>query len=98
MKTELNVTEERKHEPKRTSLPPQMPEVSLNTEKIVHPIHYNTGKIEVIDFIQDQKLNFNRGNVVKYVARAAHKGKELEDLKKARFYLDYEIKQLEAPR
>lgn len=35
-----------------------------------HPAHYNKGKIEVIDFIEDQQLPFHLGNVVKYIARA----------------------------
>lgn len=55
---------------------------------INHPSHYNRGKIEVIDFIEDQGLSFHLGNVVKYIARAGHKGNKLEDLKKARWYLD----------
>jgi hypothetical protein len=62
---------------------------------VEHPSHYNTGKVEVIDFIEDQDLNFHLGNVVKYVCRAKHKGKELEDLKKAQFYLAREIENLE---
>lgn len=57
--------------------------------------HYNTGKIEVIDFINDQKLNFNLGNVVKYISRAKHKGSELQDLKKALDYLQYEVTKAE---
>lgn len=61
----------------------------LNT--VVHPDHYNFGSIEVIDAIDDWGLNFELGNVVKYVARAEHKGKALEDLKKAQWYLDREI-------
>ena len=68
-------------------------------DNINHPSHYTLGKIEVIDFIEDKKLNFNLGNVVKYVARAGHKkssgksmeAKALEDLKKARWYIDREI-------
>ena len=56
-----------------------------------HPAHYNTGKFEVIDVIEDWKLNFNLGNVVKYISRADHKGKALEDLKKAAWYLQREI-------
>ena len=56
-------------------------------EAVVHPAHYNKGKIEVIDFIEDQKLGFNAGNVIKYVCRYDLKG-GLEDLRKARFYLD----------
>lgn len=62
---------------------------------VIHPKHYNTGKIEVIEAIDDWKLGFCEGNVVKYVARAKHKGSELEDLKKARWYLDHAIKKLE---
>lgn len=56
-----------------------------------HPKHYNVGGIEVIDAIEAWKLGFNLGNVVKYVARADHKSKPLEDLKKAKWYLEREI-------
>ena len=71
---------------------------------INHPQHYTLGKIEVIDFIEDKGLNFNLGNVVKYVARAGHKkssgksmdAKALEDLKKAEWYLNREISSREA--
>jgi len=65
-------------------------------DMVNHPKHYNAGKFEVIDVIDDWKLNFARGCVVKYVARAQHKGTELEDLKKAAWYLNYEIEQLES--
>ena len=66
---------------------------------INHPQHYTMGRIEVIDFIEDKGLNFNLGNVIKYVARAGHKkssgksvdAKALEDLKKAQWYLNREI-------
>jgi len=64
-------------------------------EAINHPSHYNTGKIEVIDAIDDWKLDFNAGNVVKYVARHQHKANPLEDLKKARWYLDRLIERTE---
>ena len=62
-------------------------------EAINHPPHYADGKIEVIDFIEDKNLNFNLGNVIKYVARAGKKdkSKELEDLQKALWYLQREI-------
>lgn len=50
---------------------------------IDHPSHYNRGKIEVIDFIEDQGLSFHLGNVIKYIARAGSKGDKLEDLKKS---------------
>ena len=59
-----------------------------------HPSHYNRGKIEVIDFIEDQGLSFHLGNVIKYVARAGSKGDKLEDLKKARWYLDRYINEV----
>lgn len=52
-----------------------------------HPKHYNFGKIEVIDAIEDWGCGFHDGNVVKYVARYKYKN-GLEDLKKARWYLD----------
>lgn len=56
-----------------------------------HPKHYNVGGIEAIDAIEAWKLGFNLGNVVKYVARADYKSKPLEDLKKAKWYLEREI-------
>lgn len=59
-----------------------------------HPAHYNKGKIEVIDFIEDQQLPFHLGNVVKYIARAGSKGDKLEDLKKAQWYLDRYINEV----
>ncbi|MDU2301036.1 DUF3310 domain-containing protein [Veillonella sp.] len=59
---------------------------------INHPPHYTRGKIEVIDFIEDQQLPYHLGNVIKYIARAGYKGDKLEDLKKARWYLDRYIK------
>jgi hypothetical protein len=57
-------------------------------EAVNHPPHYNQGTIEVIDAIEDWGLDFNAGNVVKYVSRHQHKAEPLEDLKKARWYLD----------
>nr|DAI31791.1 MAG TPA: nucelotide kinase [Caudoviricetes sp.] len=63
-------------------------------EKVNHPSHYNAGKIEVIDFIEDQNLNFNLGNAVKYISRAGKKDpvKFREDLEKAIWYLNRELK------
>lgn len=61
-------------------------------EDIVNkPKHYTTGKYEVIDVIEDWNLNFRLANAVKYIARHQHKGKPLEDLKKALWYLQREI-------
>lgn len=63
---------------------------------INHPAHYNRSSIEPINVIENWDLNFNLGNVIKYVERAGYKdpSKTIEDLKKARWYLDREIKRL----
>jgi hypothetical protein len=78
----------------------QEPSMQL-VEAVSHPTHYNIGKIEVISAITDWGLGFDAGNVVKYVARYQHKHKDLqkqiEDLKKARFYLNHLIETLETP-
>lgn len=75
------------------------PQKDAANDPVSHPSHYTDGKIEVIDFIQDKHLDFARGNVVKYISRAGKKGgskeKELEDLKKARQYCDFAIRELE---
>lgn len=57
-----------------------------------HPPHYVGHGIEPIEFIESHNLNFCLGSVVKYIARAPYKGNELEDLKKAKWYLEREIK------
>ena len=49
--------------------------------------HYKK-EVQPIDLIDAFNLDFNAGNVIKYVARAKHKGNELEDLRKAKYYLD----------
>lgn len=77
--------------------------LSEHRNNVNHPSHYNGGKIEVIDFIEDQRLGFCLGNVVKYVSRAgkkysadkSNKEKAIEDLKKAMWYLDRRIKEIE---
>lgn len=65
-----------------------VPPVTPKADNINHPNHYTAGKIEVFDFIKAWGLSFAAGNVVKYVVRSPYKGKQLEDLKKARWYLD----------
>ena len=64
-------------------------------EMINHPSHYNMGKYEAIDVIEDWQLNFNLGNTVKYISRAGHKDDIVQDLKKALWYLEREIKRIE---
>lgn len=67
-----------------------------DSDTVDHPSHYNFGPIEVIDAIEAWGLGFHAGNVVKYVARHEHKQRPVEDLKKARWYLDRLIQTLEA--
>ena len=67
---------------------------NIEHDAVNHPSHYTRGKIEVIDFIEDQQLPYHLGNVIKYIARAGYKGDKLEDLKKARWYLDRYINEV----
>ena len=68
-----------------------LPKVSATPDLVNQPPHYTAGGIETIDFIEAKKLNYNLGNVVKYLTRADHKGNKLEDLRKAQWYLTREI-------
>lgn len=73
--------------------------ISLGNDNVNHPSHYTDGGVEPIDLIDAKELNFNLGNVIKYVARCGRKktknmsaeAKALEDLKKAKWYLEREI-------
>ena len=64
------------------------------SEAVNSPAHYTQGGIETIDFIEAKGLHndYYLGNVIKYVSRALYKGKELEDLKKAQWYLNRAIR------
>ena len=68
------------------------------SDMVNHPSHYTDGRIEVIDFIEDKRLNYHRGNALKYLCRAGKKdpAKEVEDLQKAVWYINREIQRLEA--
>jgi hypothetical protein len=58
-------------------------------------IHYEgNGQYDVIDIINDYRLNFCRGNILKYVIRAGRKEDELGDLLKAKDYLEREIERI----
>lgn len=69
----------------------------LAKDMVNNPPHYTQGGIETIDFIEAKALSYNLGNVVKYITRADHKGNKVEDLMKARWYLDREITNLTPP-
>jgi hypothetical protein len=65
-------------------------------EDLIHkPKHYTYSQYEPIDVIKAWNLDFDLGNVVKYIARCEHKGDKLQDLNKALEYLQHEIKCLE---
>lgn len=70
-----------------------------NKEMVNHPNHYGgeDNVYEAIKVIDNWELGFSLGNTVKYISRAGKKNpdKELEDLKKAKWYLDHHIKNLE---
>jgi hypothetical protein len=70
------------------------------SESVNHPAHYGgeDNPYEAIKVVEAWSLGFCLGNVVKYVSRAGKKGDPLEDLKKARWYLDREIENLERIR
>lgn len=75
----------------RTSAALFAPYVEAAKDMINHPPHYTDGGMEVIDFIEAKKLGYHLGNVVKYVTRAGKKEDALQDLQKARWYLDRAI-------
>ena len=64
----------------------------IPTDNVNNPTHYNIGTIEVITVIEDWKLNFNLGNAIKYIGRCEHKNNKKEDIKKAIWYLERELK------
>ena len=64
----------------------------MAVDEVNHPPHYSDRNHEPIDVIEDWELNFNLGNVLKYIARCDLKKTPELDLKKARFYLNREIK------
>lgn len=65
----------------------------IEEEKIDSPKHYNQGEIEAITVIEDWSLDFNLGNVIKYIARLGVKGTDDENLRKAQWYIERELKQ-----
>lgn len=67
----------------------------MNDNLVNHPTHYNAGKFEVIDVPEDWNLGIHEANAVKYIARAKYKSNELQDLKKAEWYIKRKIKKLE---
>ena len=67
------------------------------SDPVNHPAHYggDHNPYEAIRIIEELNLNFHLGNALKYIFRAGYKGNAIEDLKKAAWYLDREIKNRE---
>ena len=65
----------------------------MEFDNVKKPMHYNQG-IEPIEVIESWDLNFSLGNAIKYILRSPYKGKQIEDLEKARWYIDREINRL----
>jgi hypothetical protein len=63
------------------------------SDPVNHPPHYGgeNNPYEAIKVIEAWNLGFNLGNTIKYISRAEHKGSTIQDLEKARWYLDREI-------
>lgn len=68
-----------------------MPMQGWPPDPINHPPHYNQGRFECIDVIEDWNLGYHLGCAVKYIARCQHKGSKKEDLLKAIWYLQREV-------
>lgn len=76
---------------KNSCFEPKEEKADDEVDMVNHPPHYQHG-IEPIEFIESHNLNFNLGSAVKYIARAPYKGTELLDLKKAKWFIEREIK------
>lgn len=65
-------------------------------ESVIMPSYYNKANMSVIDIIDEYELNFNKGNIIKYILRSGKKSKdtEIQDLQKAMRYCQMEIERL----
>ena len=74
------------------------PDKPMRLDPVNSPSHYTDGGIETVDFIEAKQLNWQRGNAVKYISRAGKKdpAKEIEDIRKAVWYLERDIARMTA--
>ena len=68
--------------------------VNYKLDLVEHPPHYNHGKYETIDVIEDWGLDFHCGNAVKYISRHKYKGQAKKDIEKAIWYLQRYLEEL----
>lgn len=68
----------------------------MSDESVIIPSYYNKANMSVIDIIDEYELNFNKGNIIKYILRSGKKSKdtEIQDLQKAMRYCQMEIERL----
>lgn len=71
---------------------------SDKSDIISAPAHYTYSKYQPKDVIREWKLNFNLGSAVKYIARAGRKDDIIQDLKKAKQFIEFEIEAIENER
>ena len=76
------------------------PECEANSDPVNHPAHYNAGDIEFIDALKsaqskEEHCGYLQGNAMKYLWRYTHKGKAEEDLRKAEWYLQRLISEVQ---
>jgi len=69
--------------------------VNYKLDLVDHPPHYNYGKYEAIDVIEEWGLDFHCGNAVKYISRHKYKGQAKKDIEKAIWYLQRYLEKLE---
>jgi len=85
-----------KHQKPSTLAPNAVMSMAIHADdKVNSPSHYKIGGIETIDFIEAKELGYHLGNVIKYISRADHKDDKLENLKKAQWYLNRAVSNLE---
>lgn len=79
------------------SIKSDLPSEKESKDDIYHPNHYTSGGIEPIQYIQSHNMNYEKGNVIKYITRAGKKEgeSEIKDLKKAQNYIQLLITKLE---
>tara|TARA_R100000664_G_scaffold14862_1_gene23249 strand:+ start:879 stop:1118 length:240 start_codon:yes stop_codon:yes gene_type:complete len=75
--------------------------MKTNKDYVNHPRHYNINwkgdqAIETYEYINSWEMGYAEGNIIKYVSRHKYKGKPLEDLRKAQWYLTKLIEQYES--
>lgn len=68
----------------------------MSDNNVIKPSYYNKANMSVSDIVDEYELNFNKGNIIKYVLRSGKKSKdtEIQDLEKAKRYIEMEIERI----